>query len=431
MPIRTDSIDHSLDSAIDQFGNQYQHRHQHQQDSLSASDIQIKCNRHHHYGQYQLLAECSFMTDGSNESFIGVNSCEANALKAGIFLHNINVIEPKKTIARHCLKPGICTALYCVVKTLVPNRALIREYFHAHLIRSVILGNLISAKTGRRVAARSERCLRRYPRARWLLRLPIVLGICLAAYSTAHAQQVPIVAAASSLRVLWPDLMTAYTNDTGERQPKVSFGSSGLLSTQIINGAPFELFLSADQQSIERIPKQQLAVSPQVFARGTLQLAVLADSAFANELSISTLINALNKARKIDTRDTAEFARFRIAIPNPVHAPYGQAAQQALEQAQQWPLPEGALVVAENASQTVQFLRTGAVSAALVPKALLYNNKADLVSVALPAHSYQRVEHVLAILKTDNHSATTLARWLLGNEAQQVLVNSGLQAGLP
>lgn len=330
------------------------------------------------------------------------------------------MIKPKIKTARQCLKQALCT-LYTLVAHAVP----IRVCFDAHPGNLVVPGVVTSVKKARSGPA----CSREF-QAHRLLWQSIVLAICLIAHVTAHAQQAPILAAASSLRILWPALMDSYTEDTGEPEPKVSFGSSGLLSTQIINGAPFEIFLSADQQSIERIPKEHLLLSPEVFAQGALQLAVPANSALAKNLSIDSLAQALDTAYKSETSNTAEPAVFRIAVPNPVHAPYGRAAQEALEQAQQWPLPEGALVAAENAAQTLQFLRTGAVSAALLPQALLHNNTEGLVSVEVPSHSYQPVEHVLAILKSDNNSAGVFGRWLLGEQAQHVLHNSGLQVDL-
>lgn len=255
----------------------------------------------------------------------------------------------------------------------------------------------------------------------------IVLGICLFAYLTAHAQQAPILAAASSLRTLWPALMDAYIEETGMPEPKVSFGSSGLLSTQIINGAPFDIFLSADQQSVNRIAQERFSEPPTIFALGTLQLAVLADSQLADKLSIHSIAQTLSATQQSETDATTALTAFRVAIPNPVHAPYGKAAQEVLDHASMWPLPDGSLVSAENAAQTLQFLKTGAVSAALLPSALIGEHSPDLVTAELPAFSYERIEHVLVVLSAENTQAAEFGRWLSDANAQSVLREFGLQ----
>jgi molybdate transport system substrate-binding protein len=111
--------------------------------------------------------------------------------------------------------------------------------------------------------------------------------------------------------------MQHYVSDTGNAAPRASFASSGLLSTQILNGAPFEIFLSADRASVERLSGQSLADTLKVYAQGELYLVVPKRSALADDLSLSALAANLsaNKAT----------AKMRLAIPNPKHAPYGRA----------------------------------------------------------------------------------------------------------
>ena len=246
----------------------------------------------------------------------------------------------------------------------------------------------------------------------------IVLVILLAASSGVQASQGPLLAVASSLRSLWPDLMEQYVKDTGQAAPVASFGSSGLLSTQIINGAPFELFLSADVASITRLPDQNLAAPAQVYAQGELQLVVPHNSPLAQNLAMATLADALKAA------DTG--ASLRLAIPNPLHAPYGKAAREALENADIWPIPARQLLAAENAAQTLQFIKTGAVGAAIVPQALVYSHKDGLTSVPVPSDTYTPVKHTIAVLKSASDSARVFHNWLVSNQSRQVLENAGL-----
>ena len=247
----------------------------------------------------------------------------------------------------------------------------------------------------------------------------IVLAILLTANSGVQASQGPLLAAASSLRSLWPELTEQYVKDTGQVAPVASFGSSGLLSTQIINGAPFELFLSADMASITRLPDQNLAEPAQVYALGELQLVVPDNSALAQSLEMAALAKALVAS---DTEPN-----LRLAIPNPLHAPYGKAAREALENAGIWPVPALQLLAAENAAQTLQFIKSGAVGAAIVPQALLNGHGDGMASVAVPPDTYTPVMHTIAVLHPATRSAKKFHHWLLSDQSRQVLENAGLQ----
>lgn len=235
----------------------------------------------------------------------------------------------------------------------------------------------------------------------------------------ADASQSPLLAAASSLRSVWPALTQQFTEDTGQSAPAASFGSSGLLSTQIINGAPFELFLSADQLSVARLPEHALAAPARLYALGALQLVVPEHSPLAQSLTMTTLANAL--------ANTDAGSPLRLAIPNTIHAPYGKAAREALEHAGIWPVPAGQLLAAENAAQSLQFVKTGAAGAAIVPQALVHNDTDGLVSVAVPANTYSPVEHVVAILGPATEQAKLFSSWLVSNQSHKVLENAGLQ----
>lgn len=236
---------------------------------------------------------------------------------------------------------------------------------------------------------------------------------------SAHASQAPLLAAASSLRTLWPVLTQQFSNDTGQQAPLASFGSSGLLSTQIINGAPFELFLSADMSSITRMPQQILATPAQVYALGALHLVVPENSPLAQSMTMATLADALATATTGTT--------MRLAIPNPIHAPYGKAAREALETAGIWPIAAGQLLAAENAAQSLQFVKTGAVGAAIVPQALVHSRQDGIVSVPVPSGTYTPVEHVIAVLSSATEPAKLFSNWLLGNQSRRVLENAGLR----
>ncbi|MFK8082917.1 MAG: molybdate ABC transporter substrate-binding protein [Granulosicoccus sp.] len=250
----------------------------------------------------------------------------------------------------------------------------------------------------------------------------VLVLFVLCANAPVRAESGLVVAAASSLRGLWPALMQSYTDHSGAPAPRVSFGSSGLLSTQILNGAPFHIFLSADLASVKRLPSGMLREAPQIFAHGELSVVVPKSSVLTGSLSNDSLAETILK--------DAESDGLRIAIPNPIHAPYGKAAREALMFARIWPMAAGQLLSAENASQTMQFVKSGVVAAAVVPTVLLAGQSVGFASVKLPPESYQPIEHVLAILQTAGASADNFAHWLMGEDARNLLEDSGLRVSV-
>lgn len=253
----------------------------------------------------------------------------------------------------------------------------------------------------------------------------LVAVLLLALASTATASTGALVAAASSLRTLWPDLIDQYVKDTGEPAARVSFASSGLLANQIRNGAPFDLFLSADQLNVQMLQEHNLTREDSaVFATGELMLIAHAASPFADQLSMDAVarqIRALNQA--ISQR--AE-QKFKITLPNPLHAPYGKAARMALQNTGAWPVPTGHLLAAENAAQALQFVLSGAVDAGMVPLALLDNAPETLVVKTLEAKYYDPIDHTMTRLLTQSSAADRFFSWLQTDAARRVLLQHGL-----
>ena len=243
----------------------------------------------------------------------------------------------------------------------------------------------------------------------------------------------PLVALASSFRSIWPVLMAAYLTEHNGHPPSASFGSSGLLSTQILRGAPFELFLSADQRSVSRLTASgKTPAEPFALATGTLSLVTRPPGAAALATTSATTTEA-NSAKAALTMGAvkalmAEQSSVKIAIPNPRHAPYGIAAQQALEAAGLWPIPRGALLQAENASQALQYVLSGAATFALVPTTLVSDTAFTIDSTTLAPNSYDAVVHHLAILTPAGDGARELEAWLRTPRALNIMMQFGLSA---
>ena len=160
------------------------------------------------------------------------------------------------------------------------------------------------------------------------------------------------VAAAADLEPLLPSLLTAYERQSGQHV-QASFASSATLATQIENGAPFDVFLSADMALPERIVRDGFAVSgapAQPYARGTLVLWTRNQSGLG-QLSMQTLASPAIRS---------------VAVANPQHAPYGRAAMQALTNLALLPAVQPKLRTAENIAQAAQFASTGNADVGLI-----------------------------------------------------------------
>jgi len=247
-----------------------------------------------------------------------------------------------------------------------------------------------------------------------------VLALALLVTGSAAASDEPtLVAAAASLRHVFPELTRAWV-DAGGVRPDVSFGSSGNLYRQIAQGAPFEIFLSADEeQALELVRAGRTDGEGTVYGVGRLALLVPPHSRLALDASLDDLGAALDDGRLR-----------RLAIANPAHAPYGRAAREALTGAGLWPRLDGRLLLAENAAQAVQFALARGADGGLVPWALAL---ADRVSsearhVLLDASMHRPIAQRMVLLAHTDAQARALFRFLAGAEARDIFERFGFAA---
>ena len=223
------------------------------------------------------------------------------------------------------------------------------------------------------------------------------------------------IAAAADLQPVLPALAAQYEAKTGVKVV-ASFGSSATLAQQITNGDPQDLFLSADFVHPEQIVAAGLAVesSPVPYARGVLVLWARKDSA-AQPLTLDVLTSA-----KVS----------RIAIANPLHAPYGLAATKALESLKLTEATKSKLVVAENIGQTAQFAESGNAQAGLISLTIASSPHFKDVGtfVRFPAASYPEIRQCGVVLKSAKNRAAAedFLKWLTSPEIQQTLPAFGL-----
>nr|WP_234275543.1 molybdate ABC transporter substrate-binding protein [Halomonas zhangzhouensis] len=195
---------------------------------------------------------------------------------------------------------------------------------------------------------------------RWLVAVCLVLT-----WSPVQATS-PIVAAASSLQFVFPELLEAFEAETGH-SVRVNYGASGNFRRQIQQDAPFEVFLSADEINVKALEEVGLLEDEsEVYAVGRLvwlQRAGRGDLPSA-EAPLAGVQEALAGFERGEGRQ-------RIALANPEHAPYGVAARQVLEQAGLWETTTPLRIFGENVSQAAQFALSDEARGGLVAESLV------------------------------------------------------------
>lgn len=186
------------------------------------------------------------------------------------------------------------------------------------------------------------------PRLGSVLRGAVILLALVAEHGCSSQAPPPRVAAASDLQFALTEVADQFAKETGERVELV-FGSSGTLARQIQDGAPFALFLSADEAFVEQLARAgRTRDQGALYAIGRIVLFAPRGSPLVASEGLDGLARLIKEGRVP-----------RFAIANPEHAPYGRAAEQALRNRGLWDALRPALVLGENVSQAAQFATTG------------------------------------------------------------------------
>jgi molybdate transport system substrate-binding protein len=224
------------------------------------------------------------------------------------------------------------------------------------------------------------------------------------------------VAAASDLQPVMPAFASAYEKKTGVKLA-VSFGSSATLAEQIINGAPFDLFLGADFIFPEKVVAAGLAATPAPlrYARGTLVLFARKDSPF----------NPLHMEALTDPRVT------KVAVADQFHAPYGRAAYAALTKLDLMKTVGPKLVSAENIAQTAQFIVSGNAQMGFISLTLASSPQMKEMGNWVPVpKTYPEILQYGVVMKNAPHKveAGAFFDWVRSNEVQEHLKEFGLES---
>jgi molybdate transport system substrate-binding protein len=171
-------------------------------------------------------------------------------------------------------------------------------------------------------------------------------------------------------------------------QTKVSYGSSGNFFAQISQGAPFDIFFSADATYPDLLEKDGLTAKEmqKVYAVGKIVLWFPDESKVDSDKGLQAVISPRVK---------------KLAIANPRHAPYGRAAEESLRYYGLWEKVEGKLIYGENISQTAQFVHTGAADAGIVALSLAISPKMlhEGRYWVIPDESHNDIEQIYVVLK--------------------------------
>ena len=273
-------------------------------------------------------------------------------------------------------------------------------------------GSLLTAESQRAQRWRRENHVRRLRIPVWLALL-LVLALLSGCRATPQTDSNELhVAAAADLIPAFEEIGREF--ETSHKTKVVfSFGSTGMLTRQIENGAPMDLFAAASVDFIEQLEEKGLILpnTKAVYARGRITLWTSKDSQLT--------INQIEDLKRDDVK--------RIAIANPDHAPYGMAAREAMQRAGIWDSVKPKLVYGDNIRQTLQFAETGNVEVAIV--ALSLSKQSDGHWTLIPEELHKPINQGLAVIKGSKNekAARAFASFITGPQGQAILAKYGFE----
>jgi molybdate transport system substrate-binding protein len=252
-------------------------------------------------------------------------------------------------------------------------------------------------------------------RRRWIC-ITCLLALWSALTARPGAQQAPRIAAAASLNFALTEVAEQFARENGSRV-EVVFGASGTLARQITDGAPFELFLAADEEFPNRLTRTGLTRDAGVvYATG--QLAIFAPG--GSPLSVDPRLEglaALIKANGVT----------RFAIANPDVAPYGKAAEAVLKKHGLWDAIRARLVMGDTIAQAAQFAATGNAVGGLVAYSLaLAPGFAGRGRYAvIPSADHPPLRHRMVALRNASRAAMQFYAYVQSAPARAILKKYG------
>lgn len=241
-------------------------------------------------------------------------------------------------------------------------------------------------------------------------KLMLLLAFSVVGFNTIAYAETAHLAVASNFSITMKKLVADFESRS-EHTLSISAASTGKLFAQIINGAPYDLFFSADEKRVDLLTKKGLSERSKIYARGKLVF-------IGRDVTQSKCRSVLNQS-----------GLKKLALANPKTAPYGQAAKQVLMKLGKWDQFRFKIVMGENVLQAYQFIASGSVDVGFIAASLVVNS-AELDRFCrweIPASFYQPVMQKMALLKraNKNSAATAFYHYMQSAKAKTIIRNNG------
>lgn len=253
-------------------------------------------------------------------------------------------------------------------------------------------------------------------RLRYALSAMAVVTLLALPPAVAQDRDAPLIAAASDLQFALEDVQVAFQRDTG-LPVRLTFGSSGNFARQIRQGAPYQLFLSADEDYVLRLARDGFTRDDgALYAVGRIVLIVPRGSPLEPDGSLRDLKAALEAGRVS-----------RFAIANPDHAPYGKRAQEALRHRGLWEAIRPRLVLGENVSQAAQFATSSSAQGGIIAYSLALSPRVSALGPygLIPEEWHSPLRQRMVLLKNAGPVAARFYAYLRQPPARAILRRHG------
>ncbi|MEH6647529.1 molybdate ABC transporter substrate-binding protein [Sulfitobacter sp.] len=233
-----------------------------------------------------------------------------------------------------------------------------------------------------------------------------------------RAADIPIIAAASDLQFAVTEIAATFEAQTGYAV-RLNFGSTGNFARQIREGAPFDVFMAADESYVLDLAQDRLTRDDGfVYAEGRIVLIAPHGSALSVDDGMNGLADALAQRRIT-----------RFAIANPDHAPYGVRAMEALKHRQLWEPLQPMLVLGENVSQAAQFATTGNAEGGIIAYSLALAPQVSALGTyaLIPADWHAPLRQRMVLLKDAGPEAEAFYTFMNSPQARTIMETYGFK----
>jgi molybdate transport system substrate-binding protein len=250
----------------------------------------------------------------------------------------------------------------------------------------------------------------------FLLSAAFLVGIAVQPVALHAQDEAPVIAAAADLKFAVAEIADAFKAETG-KEVKLSFGSTGNFATQIREGAPFQMYMAADESYVAKLAAEGFTRDEgTLYARGRIVMITPHGSTLKTDGSLESLKAAL-----------AAGAITHFAIANPDHAPYGVRAMEALRHVGIWAALQPKLVLGENVSQAARFATSGDAQGGIIAYSLALSREVSALGEyeLIPADWHEPLNQRMVLLKSAGPLAEEFYAYINAPAARAIMKNYG------